>query len=135
MRVRANNDIRAPVRNFLSQRTLGVGGSMTAFNTPVYTHNNDIRLLACKLDLLLDHILLAGINNIGGSIGRRGEAVRRLRIGQISDAHALLFLDGNVAVIRFACVQARGDHVVRHVVPETERCCDTLSAFVVGVVV
>lgn len=72
MRVRANNDIRAPVRNFLSQRTLGVGGSMTAFNTPVYTHNNDIRLLACKLDLLLDHILLAGINNIGGSIGRRG---------------------------------------------------------------
>lgn len=75
---------------------------MTAFNTPVYTHNNDIRLLACKLDLLLDHILLAGINNIGGSIGRRGEAVRRLRIGQISDAHALLFLDGNVAVIRFA---------------------------------
>ena len=39
----------------------------------------------CKLDLLLDHILLAGINNIGGSIGRRGEAVRRLRIGQISD--------------------------------------------------
>ena len=135
MRVCANDDICAPICHFLRQRALGIVYHMAVFRPPVHTNRYHVRLLAGQFNLVLNDILLRGVNNIGLGPLRRGQAVGRFRIGQPGYFYAVLFLNGDALIVCFALPQAGGHHIVRHGGPKAAGGGNAFGPFVIGVVV
>ena len=118
MRVGAHNDIRTPVCQLLRQCALAVHDGVAILYAPVYPHYHKIRLLACQPHLPLDHIGLAGVDDIGRHILVLADAVGVLGVGEIRDGDAVDGLQRDAVIVLFAAPQTGGDHVLRHGLPE-----------------
>ena len=118
MRVGAHNDIRTPVCQLLRQCALAVHDGVAILYTPVNPNHHKIRLLACQTHLPLDHIGLAGVDDIGRHILVLADAVGVLGVGEIRDGHTVDGLQRDAVVLLFAAPQTGGDHVLRHRLPE-----------------
>ena len=66
MRMGAHDDICAPVCQILRQCALAVHNGMAVLYAPVHSHHHKICLLTRQAHLPLDHIGLAGVDDIGG---------------------------------------------------------------------
>ena len=135
MRVGANNDVCAPVCQILCQCALAVHDGVAVLNAPVHPHHHKIRLLACQPYLPLDHIGLAGVDDIGRHILVLADAVGVLSIGEIGDGHTVDGLQRDTVVILFAAPQTGGDHILRHGLPELQCGRNAGRALIVGVVI
>ena len=118
MRVGAHNDIRTPVCQLLRQCALAVHDGVAILYTPVNPNHYKIRLLACQTHLPLDHIGLAGVDDIGRHILVLADAVGVLGVGEIGDGDAVDGLQRDAVIVLFAAPQTGGDHVLRHGLPE-----------------
>ncbi len=135
VRVGAHDHICTPVCKILGKGALAVHNGVAVLNAPMHTHHHKICCLACCTHLPLDHIGLAGVDHIGCHGAALRNTVGVLSVRKIGNGHAINGLQGDTVVVRFAFPQAGGYHILRHTVPKAERCCNTGSAFVVGVVV
>ena len=135
MRMGANNDVCAPVCQILCQCALAVHDGVAVLNAPVHPHHHKIRLLACQPYLPLDHIGLAGVDDIGRHILVLADAVGVLSIGEIGDGHTVDGLQRDTVVILFAAPQTGGDHILRHGLPELQCGRNAGRALIVGVVI
>ena len=135
MGVGAHNDICTPVCQILRQCALAVHDGVAVLYTPVHPNHHKIRLLACQAHLPLDHISLAGVDDIGRHILVLADAVGVLCVGEIGDGHTVDGLQRDTVVIFFAAPQTGGDHILRHGLPELQRGRNAGGALIVGVVI
>ena len=135
MRVGSHNDIRTPVCQILRQCALAVHDGVAVLNTPVYSHHYKICLLAGQAHLPLDHIGLAGVDDIGCHILALADAVGVLGVGEIGDGDTVDSLQRDAVVVLFALPQTGGDYILRHGLPELQCGRNAGCALIVGVVI
>ena len=135
MRVGANNDICTPVCQILRQCALAVHDGVAVLYAPVHPNHHKIRLLACQAHLPLDHISLAGVDDIGCHILVLADAVGVFGIGEIGDGHTVDGLQRDAVVVLFAAPQTGCDHILRHGLPELQRSRNAGGTLIVGVVI
>ena len=135
MGVGAHNDVCTPVCQILRQCALAVHDGVAILNAPVHPNHHKIRLLACQPHLPLDHIGLAGVDDIGRHILVLADAVGVLGIGEIGDGHTVDGLQRDAVVVLFAAPQTGGDNILRHGLPELQRGRNAGRTLIVGVVI
>ena len=135
MGVGAHNDVCAPVCQILCQCALAVHDGVAVLNAPVYPHHHKVCLLTRQAHLPLDHISLAGVDDIGCHILILADTVGVLGIGEIGDGHTVDGLQRDAVVILFATPQTGGDHILRHGLPELQCGRNAGRALIVGVVI
>ena len=135
VRMRPDNDVRPPIGKLLRQRTLAVGNFMRVLNAPVHAHNDNVCFLRRFGQLRPDHILLRGVDHICFRSGRRGQAVRGLRVRGKGEGYAVFLIHREISVILLPAVQPAGKTVVRHGFPETKRGSNSLFPLVINVIV
>ena len=135
MRVGANNDICTPVCQILRQCALAVHDGVAVLYAPVHPNHHKIRLLACQAHLPLDHISLAGVDDIGCHILVLADAVGVFGIGEIGDGHTVDGLQRDAVVVLFAAPQTGCDHILRHGLPKLQCSRNAGCTLIVGVVV
>ena len=135
MGVGAHNDIRAPVCQILRQCTLAVHDGVAILNAPVHPNHHKIRLLTRQAHLPLDHISLAGVDDIGRHILVLADAVGVLSVGEIRDGDTVDSLQRDMVVVLLTAPQTSDDHILRHGLPELQCSRNAGCALVVGVVI
>ena len=135
MWVGAHNDVCAPVCQILCQCALAVHDGVAVLYAPVHPHHHKIRLLTRQAHLPLDHIGLAGVDDIGRHILVLADAVGVLGVGKIGDGDTVDGLQRNAVIVLFAAPQTGGDHILRHGFPELQRSRNAGRALIVGVVI
>ena len=135
MRVGANNDICTPVCQILRQCALAVHDGVAVLYAPVHPNHHKICLLACQAHLPLDHICLAGVDDIGRHILVLADAVGVLGVGEIRNRDAVNGLQRDTVIILFAAPQTGGDHILRHGLPKLQCSRNAGCTLIVGVVV
>ena len=135
MRMGAHDDICAPVCQILRQCALTVHDGVAVLYAPVHSHHHKICLLTRQAHLMLDHIGLAGVDDIGCHILVLADAVGVLSIGEIGDGHTIDGLQRDTVVVLFAAPQTGGDYILRHGLPELQSSRNAGRALIIGVVI
>ena len=135
MGVGAHNDVCTPVCQILRQCALAVHDGVAVLYAPVHPNHHKICLLACQAHLPLDHICLAGVDDIGRHILVLADAVGVLGVGEIRNRDAVNGLQRDTVIILFAAPQTGGDHILRHGLPKLQCSRNAGCTLIVGVVV
>ena len=135
MRMGAHDDICTPVCQILRQCALTVHDGVAVLYAPVHSHHHKICLLTRQAHLPLDHIGLAGVDDIGCHILILADTVGVFSIGEIGDGHTVDGLQRDAVVVLFAAPQTGGDYILRHGLPELLSSRNAGRALIIGVVI
>ena len=135
VRVGTDDEVGAPVGQVLSQLLLFVGDDVAVFDAPVAADDDDVGELVGSLDLFLDDVGLARVDDALVSGLRSRDAVRTVRVGQEGDGTSLAGVDRDVVKVVLV-PETGGQDIVRHVVLVVLRGgFDARSTLVINVVV